>query len=257
MSAAREVFWKLHDGLPKQGPGSEASTVRALALAAPLPAAPRILDLGCGTGRQTLALARATGGQVTAIDVFAPSLAELRRRADAAGLGARIETLQQSMAALELPGRRFDLVWCESAIYTIGFDAGLCAFRPLVAPGGALLVSELTWLREDPPERARRFWDAAYPGMRAHAANARAIEDAGYALAGSFRLPDADWEEGYYGELERRLPALRAAHAEPEARAVLDATAEEIAVFRARAGSFDYVFYVMRAPDAEPEPRPR
>jgi SAM-dependent methyltransferase len=253
--AAREVFWQLHDGLPKQGPGSEASTARALALAAPLPAAPRILDLGCGTGRQTLALARLTGGHVTAVDVFAPSLAELRRRADAAGLGARVETVQQAMAALELPGRRFDLVWCESAIYTIGFDAGLRAFRALLAPGGALAVSELAWLRDDAPERARSFWSSAYAGMRTHVANSRAIEGAGYALAGSFPLPETDWEDGYYGELERRLAALRAAHAAPEARAVLDAAAEEIAVFRARAASFDYVFYVMRAPREEPPPR--
>ena len=69
-----------------------------------------------------------------------------------------------------------------------------------------------------------------------------------YLKAGSFALPDSDWEDGYYAELSRRLPALRAKYAQPDARAVLDAEQEEIAVFRERAGSFGYVFYALRAP---------
>jgi len=246
VSLAHDVFWALHGGLAKQGPGSEASTLRALALCGPLPREPRILELGCGTGRASLTLARATGGVVTAVDTFAPSLATLRRRAAEAGLADRIETLQQSMAALDVRSRTFDLVWCESAVYTIGFDAALRVWRPLLAPGGALALSELAWLAPQPPERALRFWAEGYPGMRAHEANLHAIAEAGYALAGSFTLPDADWEDGYYGELARRLPALRAQHAEPEALRVLDSAAEEIAAFRERAGSFGYVFYGMR-----------
>jgi SAM-dependent methyltransferase len=247
MGLAQDVFWELHADLPKQGPGSDASTARALALLAPLPPAPRILDLGCGTGRQSITLARLTGGFVTAVDSWAPSLAALRERAGAAGLANRIETVQQSMAALDLGERTFDRVWCESAVYTIGFDAALRAWRPLLAPGGALALSELAWLGPPAPERARRFWAEGYPALRGHEENVRAIADAGYALASHFVLPDADWEDGYYAELSQRIPALRAKYAQPEARAVLDGAAEEIAVFREREGSFGYVFYGMRA----------
>jgi SAM-dependent methyltransferase len=247
MLLARDVFWKLHGGLAKQGPGSDATTARALSLVGALPPSPRILDLGCGTGRQSLALARLTGGRVSAVDVAAQSLATLRERASAVGLGERIETVQQSMGALDLGDRRFDLIWCESAVYTIGFDAALRAWRPLLAAGGALAISELAWLAPPPPERALRFWAAGYPGMRAHEANVSALAAAGFALAGSFTLPDADWEDGYYAALARRIPTLRAQHEEPEARLVLDAAEEEIAVFREREGSFGYVFYACSA----------
>jgi SAM-dependent methyltransferase len=247
MALAHDVFWALHGGLEKQGPGSEASTLRALALCGALPPEPRVLELGCGSGRATLTLARATGGHVTAVDTLAPSLAALRERAAAVGLAHRIETLAQSMGVLAFEARKFDLVWCESAVYTIGFDVALAAWRPLLAAGGALALSELTWLTPHAPERARRFWRAGYPALRGHAENLRALGRAGYGLAGSFTLPDADWEDGYYGELSRRLPALRAKYEQPEALAVLDATEEEIAVFRERQGSFGYVFYVMRA----------
>ena len=244
MSVAHEVFWKLHGGLAKQGPGSEASTLRALALCGALPPALRMLELGCGTGRATLTLAHATGGTITAVDTFAPSLEVLRENARAAGLDARIEALAQSMGALDLGARTFDVVWCESAVYAIGFDAALAAWRPLLAPGGRLALSELAWLRDAAPERARKFWGEGYPAMRAHERNLSALEAHGYQVLGSFFLPDADWEDGYYAELSRRLAPLRAEYAQAEARAVLEAAAEEIAVFRRREGSFGYVFYV-------------
>ncbi|WP_240325275.1 hypothetical protein [Amycolatopsis thermalba] len=52
-----EAFFALFHGLPRQGPGSDATTLRLLELAAPLPERPRVLDLGCGPGRSALLLA--------------------------------------------------------------------------------------------------------------------------------------------------------------------------------------------------------
>lgn len=57
-----DVFWAAHEGLPREAPGSPATTELLLRLAGPLPGAPRIVDIGCGTGPATPALAAATGG---------------------------------------------------------------------------------------------------------------------------------------------------------------------------------------------------
>jgi hypothetical protein len=64
MSSELELLLDLHRGNPRQGPGSEAMTLRALALTGldrdrPL----RIADIGCGTGAQTLTLAAHTKAQ--------------------------------------------------------------------------------------------------------------------------------------------------------------------------------------------------
>jgi len=75
-----ELFWRLHERLPKQGPGSDETTRRALALAAPIRETPRVLDMGCGPERQTLVLAADLGGQVTALDRIPPFLEEVSRR---------------------------------------------------------------------------------------------------------------------------------------------------------------------------------
>jgi len=240
-----DAFWTLHAGLPQQGPGSDASTRRALALAPDLPARPRVLDLGCGPGRQTLALARATGGDVLAVDRHAPFLEELRARADAAGLGERIATRCDGMLGLDADGGTFDLVWSEGAIYAVGFEAGLRDWRRLLAPRGVVAVTECTWLTRAHPDAARAFFEAAYPAMQDEAANRRAAEACGYELLGSFTLPEADWRD-YYDPLQRRIERLRALHDDPTLHAVLEQTRHEVEVFDAREGSFGYVFYVMR-----------
>lgn len=242
-----EVFEALHCGLPQQGPGSDASTLRALALAGELPAQPEILDVGCGPGRQTLALLRATGGRVTAVDVAPDFLAELLERARAVGLALRVVPRCQSLDALELPEASFDLAWSEGALYTVGFARGLRALRPLLRPGAALAATELAWLVDDPPPRARAFWREAYPGMASREVNRRAIEAAGYAPVGDFALPDSDWWSGYYARLEPRIQALRERVAgDAGAQSALDAAQREIDLQRDCPGTYGYVFYVMR-----------
>jgi len=54
----RNAIFRLFEGLARQGPGSDAGTREALRRPGALPAAPRVLDLGCGSGRAALVLAR-------------------------------------------------------------------------------------------------------------------------------------------------------------------------------------------------------
>lgn len=243
-------FWRLHGGLTQQGPGSDASTLRALALAAPVAEAPRILDLGCGPGRQTLALARASSGPVVAVDLIADFLAETDRRAAAAGLADRVTTRCASMAALappDFPDGGFDLVWSEGAIYNVGFEAGLRDWRRLLAPGGRVAVSELSWIAPRPPPPLAAYWRSGYPDMADVATNERRLEAAGYRLLDRFTLPEVDWWRDYYGPLEARLAALRQARDDPAWRRCVAEREQEIAVVREGLGAFGYVFYVMEA----------
>ena len=73
-----EVFLDVQRGLPRQGPGCDESTQKALALCVGLPENPAVLDIGCGTGMQTVALAQALGGiiGVFAIEFISFNLSE-------------------------------------------------------------------------------------------------------------------------------------------------------------------------------------
>jgi len=208
----------------------------------------RVLDLGCGPGRQSLVLARETGGLVTAIDQLPPFLEQLDERARAAKLSDHIITVQASMDDLPYEDESFDLLWSEGAIYNIGFSNGLRSWRRLLRPGCSLAVSEATWLTSDPPERIRKFWEADYPAMQSHEANELAVAEAGYRLLGSFVLSEAEWWDDYYTLIDERIAALRRERSDDAWMAALEVAEEESSIVRDCGGSFGYVFYVMQKP---------
>ena len=245
------TFFELHAGLPREGPGDDASTERALQLLPGLPVHPNVLDVGCGPGAQTLVLARLTRGMVTAVDLHQPFLDELMRRARVAGLAETIRPVRASMEALPFGPESFDVVWSEGAIYLMGFERGLRAWHPLVRPGGYVVVSELSWLVDDPPAPARAFWAEAYPAMNSVAANRAVIERCGYDRISNFVLPKHGWLADYYDPLAHRIGALEREHADdPGALRMLAGERREIDLFHAHGESYGYVFYAMRRPHA-------
>ena len=243
-----DLLIALHDGLPRQGPGDPASTQRALALCAALPTAPEILDIGCGTGAQTMTLAAATTGSITALDRYLTFLRPLRQTATDRGWATRLQVCQGDMQVLPFREASFDLIWSEGAIYVMGFDAGLTQWRSWVKPGGYLAISELSWFRPDPPAELKAFLDVQYPALRGIEANLTAASERGWQVVGHFPLPWSAWRD-YYDPLRERLPTFRMAHAEDaEAQAVADLTESEMALMSRYAADCGYAFYVLRRP---------
>ena len=104
-----------------------------------------VLDVGAGTGRVALALARA-GIDVTALDIDPELLGELERRAGEAGVA--VPTVLADAADFDLAGREFAMIAAPMQTIQLlddrdGFFA--CARRAL-APGGlvALALAEAT-----------------------------------------------------------------------------------------------------------------
>lgn len=193
---ASRVFFDVHHGLPREGSGNRDCTARALALARPLPENPRILDIACGPGMQTMHLAALLPtASIVALDRHPPFLAEVQRRAVAGGAADRIATVLGDMAALPFPAGSFDLIWCEGAAYVMGLAQALRAWRPLLRRGGRLALTEAVWLRPDAPETVRRCRSADYPGMGDIEACRRIVREAGYAPLGDFVPPESAWWE--------------------------------------------------------------
>ena len=246
---AFEIFMEIQVGLEQQGPGDDASTARALGMLPPLPDPAHVLDLGCGPGRQTLCLARATAASVriTAVDLFQVFLDQLDARLSEAGLEQRITTRQGDMRSPGLPGAPADLIWSEGAIYLVGFGEGLSAWRPLLRQGGCVAVSEISWLVEKPPAEVKQYWSDLYPAMSTVAENLWLARDCGYRALGHFTLPAQSWWEGYYTPLQGRLAAARERYAgDEEALAVVAEGEQEIEIFRKHSQAYGYEFYVLQ-----------
>lgn len=140
-------------------------------LQAELPAPRRALDLGCGTGVVSLALAR-RGFDVTGIDHSEDMLSIARQKASRSGAGERCRFLRGDVRALPFADSEFDCVTCQGLLHHL--DAVEACLRELVRvlrPGGAFYISEPT-SDETPVKRAlMRLWRLTRRG-KAHPAPA-------------------------------------------------------------------------------------
>ncbi|MEM9265363.1 MAG: class I SAM-dependent methyltransferase [Cyanobacteria bacterium P01_F01_bin.13] len=239
-------FLQIYGTLPRAGPGSNELTRRAFEMMSDVPESPRILDIGCGPGMQTIELLNITSGTVVALDLLPEMIARVRARAESAGVSDRLETLEQDMTEMAFPESGFDVVWSEGAIYFLGFESGLKKVRSFVKPGGYVAVSEAVWLKSNPPPEVVKFWKE-YPEIDTVAAKLDVIKHIGCESVGHFIFPATAWTEHYYNPMEKRIAERTLEwRGIPEAEAVLKEAGNEISVFRSYSDYFSYAFFVMR-----------
>ena len=240
-------FFEIYEAMPRQGPGDRECTERALRLLPPLTPDHRILDIGCGSGAQTFDLARATEARIVAVDNHPPFVSRLARRAAELGLEDRIAAQVGDMRDLRFPDGSFDVVWSEGAIFVVGFAAGLSAWRRLLAPGGYAVVSELCWLRDDPPDELCALFLEEGADVGDLESRRNAVAASGYRRLTDFVLAEKGWWESYYAPLGACLKHFREAHADDAAALEVAARSQrEIDLYRKHVGAYGYVFFVLQ-----------
>jgi SAM-dependent methyltransferase len=250
MNREIELLCEIHEGLPRQGPGSNDCTEKAFRMIPGVPSRLLILDIGCGSGLQTIELARLSHGYIIGLDIHEPSLRDLARRAEDLKLRSRIEAICGSMFDLPLKGSAFDVVWSEGAMYIMGFENGLSSFQKLLKPRGYIALTELTWLKGDPPEELIAFWNGVYPDMEGLRENIDKINSHGFVKIGHFVLPPEAWWENYYVPLESRLSRIVERYIDDsEAVALFEEVRLEIDLYKKYSEYYGYVFYIMQKVD--------
>lgn len=131
-----------------------------------------VLELGCGTGRVALPVARA-GTSLVGVDISARMLQRARARVRRARQGARVRLVRGDIRRLPFRDEGFALVMApygilQSLVAEADLRAALAAVAALLRPGGRLvmeLVADLPAWQEYTNETRLHGWR---PGRRSH-----------------------------------------------------------------------------------------
>ena len=128
---------------------------------APLTENARVLDLGCGMGLTSMALAKGYGCTVTAADLWIAAEDNARRFAEA-GLADRITAVHCEANALPFEPESFDAIVSIDAWHYFGAESDYLTTHllPLLKPGGLLLVGVpgLRHTLDRIPDDLRPYW---------------------------------------------------------------------------------------------------
>ncbi len=238
-----EFFSKIE----RQGPGSPATTLKALSFIDNLTDESNILDIGCGTGGQTLIIAQNAPGKIKGLDLFPTLIDIFNANVKKHNLQDRLEGIVGSMEELLFSEEEFDLIWSEGAIYNIGFERGMKEWNKFLKKGGYIAVTEASWFTEERPEEINSYWQAAYPEIDTISNKMDQLQKAGYVPVASFILSENCWIENYYVPQSKVQDDFLKKHAGNEtAEGLISELRHEVEMYNKYKEFYGYVFYIGR-----------
>ncbi|MFW5701306.1 MAG: class I SAM-dependent methyltransferase [Cyclobacteriaceae bacterium] len=231
--------------IERQGPGSPEVTVKALSFIDNCTNRCNIADIGCGTGGQTMVLAKHTNGNIIGIDLFPTFIELLNTNAQKLNLQDRVRGVIGSMENLPFKSEELDIIWSEGAIYNIGFERGLFEWKKFLKTGGYIAVSEVSWLTDARPNEINAFWQDAYPEIDTIPNKIAKMQENGYTPIASFVLPKSCWTENfYYQQVAAQKKFLKKYMGNPTAENLIANQRHEAHLYSKYNEFYGYVFYI-------------
>jgi len=240
-----DLICEYFSSMERQGPGSPEVTIKALSFIDNLTNESRIADIGCGTGGQTMVLAKHTLGHITGIDLFPTFIDLFNSNATKLNLQDRVKGVVGSMDNLPFKKEEFDLIWSEGAIYNIGFERGLNEWRKFLKTGGYVAVSEASWFTEERPAEIDEFWMEAYPEIDTIPNKVAQMQKAGYIPVATFILPENCWAEHFYTpQVSAQETFLKRHTGNKTAEELISNQRREAQLYYKYKAYYGYVFYI-------------
>ena len=241
----RDFICETHVGLERQGPGSPEMIIKALSFLDNLNEISRVVDLGCGTGGQTMVLAQNIIGDIIGLDYYPEFINIFNGNAKKLNLQERVNGIVGLMENLPFQKEEFDLIWSEGAIDNIGFEKGLNYWNGFLKKNGYIAVTSATWFTDERPAEIEKFWVDAVPGISTVGNNISVMQKTGYNFVAAFTLPEKCWTDNYFiprEAVEKTLLKMYTGNKTVEA--YIENDKYEVELYSKYRQYYGYVFYI-------------
>ncbi|MDL2225809.1 methyltransferase domain-containing protein [Eubacteriales bacterium OttesenSCG-928-M02] len=240
-----DLLIESHLDLERQGPGSHQMTLKALSFIENLDDNAKIVDIGCGTGTQTMVLAQNTAGRIKGIDMVPDFIGIFNDRMRSKGLHERVQGMVGDALALPFEKGELDLIWSEGMIDSLGFEKTLAYWNVFLKEDGYVAVTSPSWLTRNRPEEIDRFWVDAGSGLYSIEDNVAAMQKAGYGFVAAFALPEECWMEGYFiPRMVAEKTLLEKYPGNPMVEEYVESMKYEVDLYVKHKKDYGYVFYI-------------
>jgi SAM-dependent methyltransferase len=240
-----DLIVETHIGLERQGPGSPAITIKALSFLDNLNKISRVVDLGCGTGGQTLVLAQNINGNIIGVDRCPDFIDVFNNNAKKLSLQERVKGIVGSIESLSFQKEEFDLIWSEGVIDSIGFEKGLNYWNGFLKKDGYIAVTCPSWFTDERPAEIEKFWVDTVKGLGTIEYNISIMQKIGYNIIAVFTLPEKCWIDNYFIPRETAEKVLLKKYfGNKTVKAYIENDKYEVELYSKYKQYYGYVFYI-------------
>jgi SAM-dependent methyltransferase len=240
-----DLLIETHIGLERQGIGSPEMTIKALSFLDDLNEISKVVDFACGTGGQTMVLAKNITGKIIGVDICSDFISVLNDNVKKFNLQERVNGIVGSMENISFPKEEFDLIWSEGAIDSIGFEKGITYWNGFLKKNGYIAVTCPTWLTNEHPLEVEKFWNDAGSGLDTIGHNVSIMQKAGYSFIAAFTLPEKCWTDNYFIPREAAEKALLEKHIGNKiVEGFIESNKYEVELYSKYKQHYGYVFYI-------------
>ena len=181
---------------------------------------PLILDVGCGSGVPTLALAEKFNGNITAVDNDTKLINRLEEKVNELNLSDRISIVNSSFLDIEFDENLFDIIVAEGFLNIIGFEKGFLEIIKLLKTNGYFVIHD---------------------EYRNHTHKIEFIESNNCKVLDSFRLDEHIWWNDYFKCLEKEISS----QGNKEFLELFKTDLHEIELYKQDPSQFNSAYYVI------------
>ncbi|HTX43463.1 MAG TPA: class I SAM-dependent methyltransferase [Methanocella sp.] len=224
-------------------PGGRSYTI-ASGLIAKLNKRSRALEVACGRGEASCALAEEFKCRVDAFDIDPVMVEYCREKAEKRGLVEHTNFFVKDGRDMDFGEGKYDLVLAEGGALTyIGREDGVARCADLLREGRCLALMDLVYTREDVPQPVRDAYEEGVYKYNTELQYRKLLEDNKFEVVFAAMLPQSAWDR-YYAKMRRQVISPRS----KATKAFKDSILREIDVYYNYGGMYSvgYLYLVAR-----------